>query len=89
MVLHNHRRLPVSNFCVKIAALGSLKVSKEEAKTWSLICSSTKKQKIVKIISACIGESTNLIKNYTILLKGLGHQMHIFLTRIKLNQYFV
>jgi hypothetical protein len=52
MILHNHRRLPVSIFSVKIAALGSLKVfeagywkdfqnqetiSKEQAKTLSFI----------------------------------------------------
>jgi hypothetical protein len=64
MILQNHRRLPVSIFIVKIAALGSLKrvtgrififekvISKEQAKTLSLIFSSTKKQKIVKSINS-------------------------------------
>ncbi len=49
MILQNHRRVPVSIFIVKIAALGSLKrvtgrifmfeqvISKEQAKTLSLI----------------------------------------------------
>ncbi len=65
MVLQNHRRLPVSIFSVKVAALGSLKrvtgrifkISKSfqrsKLKLLTLIFSSTKKQKIVKIISAC------------------------------------
>jgi hypothetical protein len=68
MILHNHRRLPVSIFSV---ALGSLKqllegfskldgISKEQDKTLCLIFSSTKKQKIVKTISACT-ESTYLL----------------------------
>jgi hypothetical protein len=52
IILQNHRRLPVSIFSVKIAALGSLKqvtgrfsklvstvISKEQAKTFSLIFS--------------------------------------------------
>ncbi len=55
MTLQNHRRVPVSIFSFKIAALGSLKrllegfsklvsteSSKEQAKTLSLIFSSTK-----------------------------------------------
>jgi hypothetical protein len=66
MILQNHRRLPVSIFSVKIAAIGSLKrvtgrifilvkisklvISKTQAKTLSLIFSSTKKH--VKSISA-------------------------------------
>ncbi len=64
MILQNHRRLPVSIFRVKIAALGCLQhvtgrifkisiISKKQAKTLSLIFSSTKKQQIVKTISAC------------------------------------
>ncbi len=57
MILKNHRRLPVSIYSVKIAALGSLKrvtgrkvITKEEAKTLRLIFSSTKKQKLLKTI---------------------------------------
>ncbi len=50
MILQNHRRFPVSIFSVKVAALG----------LWSLIFSSTKKQKIVKTNSACT-ESTSLL----------------------------
>jgi hypothetical protein len=65
MILQNHRRLPVSIFSVKIAALGSLKwvtrrilknlyvISKEQAKPLSLIFSLNKQQKIVKTMSAC------------------------------------
>jgi hypothetical protein len=55
MILRNHRRLPVSIFSVKIAALGSLKriigrkvITKEQAKTLRLIFSSTQKQKTFK-----------------------------------------
>jgi hypothetical protein len=66
------RRFPVSTFNVKIADLGSLKqvnemifiisivMSKEQAKVFSLISSSTKKQKTVKTIIACT-ESTYLL----------------------------
>jgi hypothetical protein len=55
MILHNHRRLPVSIFNVKISVLGSLKrvtgrilKIKREAQTLSMLFSTTKKQKIVK-----------------------------------------
>jgi hypothetical protein len=56
MILQNHRLLPVCVFSVEIAALGGLKrvtgrifkisqqFAKEQAKTFSLIFSSTKKQ---------------------------------------------
>ncbi len=57
MILQNHRRLPVSIFSVKIAALESYK----QVTAWkfqliqkSLIFSSTKEQKIVKTIIACM-----------------------------------
>jgi hypothetical protein len=74
MNLQNHRWLPVCIFNVKIVALGSLKritgrifkstysaITKEQAKTLSLIFPSKNKQKIVKkIISACT-ESTYLL----------------------------
>jgi hypothetical protein len=73
MILQNHRRLPASIFSVKIAALGYLKrvtkgfselvstgISEEQAKTLSLIFSTTNKQKIVKTVSACT-ESTFII----------------------------
>jgi hypothetical protein len=57
MILRNYRRLPVSIFSVKLAALGSLKriigrkvITKEQAKTLRLIFSSTKKQKLLKTI---------------------------------------
>jgi hypothetical protein len=61
IILQNDRRLSVSIFSVKITAVGSLKrvtgrifkisekISKGQAKTLSLIFSSTKKQKIVKL----------------------------------------
>jgi hypothetical protein len=73
MFFKNHRRLPVSIFSVKIAALGFLKrywkdfrkeyhkISKEHAKTMSLIFSSTKKQKILKTISACTESTYKLL----------------------------
>jgi hypothetical protein len=66
-ILQNHRRLHVSIFSVKIAALGSLKrvtgrifkinkvISKEQAKTFQ----TSMKQKFLKTISAC-KESTFL-----------------------------
>jgi hypothetical protein len=55
MILQNHRRLPVSIFSVKIAALEPLKrvtgrifkISKQQAKNLSLIFLSTKKPKTV------------------------------------------
>ncbi len=65
MILQNHRRLPISIFSVKLAALGSLKrvtgrtfkvskyiISKEQAKTLRLIFV-INSEKIVKTISAC------------------------------------
>ncbi len=61
MILQNHRRLPVSIFSVKIAALGSLNrllegfsklLSNLKGTTLRLLFSLNKKQKIVKTISA-------------------------------------
>jgi hypothetical protein len=71
MIIKDHRRLPVSILSIKIPDLGSVKrligrifkfskLFKEQAKTLSLIFSSTKKQKIVTTISACT-ESTYLL----------------------------
>jgi hypothetical protein len=53
MILQNYRRLPVSNFSVKIV------ISMEPAKTLSLIFSSTKKQTILKTI--CVQKVLNVI----------------------------
>jgi hypothetical protein len=55
-----HRRLPVCIFSVKITALVPFSDFKEQAKTLSLIFSSTKKQIIAKTINACT-ESTYLL----------------------------
>jgi hypothetical protein len=78
MILQNHRRLPVSIFSVKIAALGSLKrvfqnsnskfsklvrISKEQAKT--------KKQKNFKTIRACTSIIIRLHKNINLVTQSL------------------
>jgi hypothetical protein len=86
MNLQNRRRLPVSIFSVKIAALGSLKrvtgrifiisskfLSKDQAKTLILIFSSTKKNKIVKTLSACT-VSTEITY---LLLKAFSKNIHL------------
>ncbi len=86
MNLQNRRRLPVSIFSVKIAAVGSLKrvtgrifiisnkfLSKDQAKTLILIFLSTKKNKIVKTLSACT-ESTEITY---LLLKAFSKNIHL------------